>query len=304
MRKNKFLFYVVSILVLIFITWYFMVKKYDYQIYFTAKTSPGIVYNNIRAIKKWDSSNKFNDFIILNKKPFSDIQQLINLKDSTFIFEWRILAINDSISKIKVGIKDVNNSIKTRLLLLFHKPRFIIQSIEKIEGFRKELYNKSQSFKVSIKGLDTLPGYSNAIYIPLKSKMRDKASEMFKKIIFLTMYMKEHQIKRIGDPFIEVTKWDIKNDSIYFNFGFPVEHRDVYPADSIIKIKSIKSKKALKAVFNGNYRISDRAWFVLYNYAKRHHIQTENEPFEIFLNDPHNGGSELDWKAAVYLPIK
>jgi len=304
MRKNKPLFYVVSILVLIFITWYFMIKKYDYQVYFTAKASPGIVYNNIRAIKRWDSSNKSDDVIIINKKPFSDVQQLINLPDSTFIFNWKITAINDSISKINVGIKDVNNSIKTRLSLLFHKPKFIIKSIEKIEGFRKELNNRLQLFKVSIKGLDTLPGYSNAIYIPLKSKMRDKASEMFKKIIFLTMYMKEHQIKRVGDPFIEVTKWDIKNDSIYFNFGFPVEHRDVYPADSIIKIKSIKSKKALKAVFNGNYRISDRAWFVLYDYAQRHNINIEKRPFEIFLNDPHNGGSPIDWQAAVYLPIK
>jgi hypothetical protein len=27
-------------------------------------------------------------------------------------------------------------------------------------------------------------------------------------------------------------------------------------------------------------------------------------PFEVYLNDPHQGGNALEWKADVYMPIE
>ena len=71
-----------------------------------------------------------------------------------------------------------------------------------------------------------------------------------------------------------------------------------------MKFKKTTEKRALKTIFNGNYKISDRAWFSIIDYASTKGVEIEQLPVEIFRNDPHSGGNPLEWEAEVYMPIK
>lgn len=117
-------------------------------------------------------------------------------------------------------------------------------------------------------------------------------------------YLKDNNIPLTGDPFLEITGWNIREDSITFNFCFPVEEKNDYPRSEAIKFKKTEARSALKVTFNGNYKISDNAWYTLIDYARAHDIAIENLPVEIYLNDPHGGGDELQWQAEVYMPVK
>ena len=63
-------------------------------------------------------------------------------------------------------------------------------------------------------------------------------------------------------------------------------------------------KKALKAIYHGNYITSDRAWYALMDYAEKNGIEVVPEPVEVFFNNPNMGGDALNWTAEIYLPIR
>jgi len=302
--KRKFIKILVGVIILS-LFWFFFIKKYDYQINFTVKTSPGTVFSNILGLESWTHPKKAKNIKVIDKTAFKNITQEIKFKDSIYEFNWNIIPVNDSVTKVKVFIKDKKHSVKQRLLLLVGKSKFIKKSIKFVDKINIELLEHLEKFRVKIIGKSQRPAYQSVIYLTFSTDLPAKAHNMIENVIFLTQYMSKHHIKKTGNPFIDITHWDVQKNTMTCEFGFPVENRSVYPEDSIVKVRhNLKALPALKAVFHGNYRFSDRAWFALYNYAKQHNIKVNNKPFETYLNDPHNGGTELDWQADVYLPLK
>jgi effector-binding domain-containing protein len=103
---------------------------------------------------------------------------------------------------------------------------------------------------------------------------------------------------------VEITHWDQENDSLYYNFGQPVFVDDSLPKQQGIEYKQLKKRPAIKAVYNGNYITSDRAWYALMDYAKQNNIPIEPTVLEVFYNNPNMGGNDIEWKAEIYMPIK
>jgi len=302
--KRKLIKIILSVIVLT-LFWFLFIKKYDYQINFTVKTSPGTVFSSILGLESWTSSKKMKNIKVIEKTAYKNIKQKIVLKDSVYEFNWNIISLNDSITKVKVFVKDKKNRFKQRLLILVGKSDFVKKSIKFVDKFNIELLKHLEKFRVKIIGKSQLPAYQSVIYLTFSTDLPAKAHNMIENVIFLTQYMSKHHIKKTGNPFIDVTHWDVQKNIMTCEFGFPVENRSVYPKDSIVKVRyNLKALPALKAVYHGNYRFSDRAWFALYNYAKQHNVKVDNKPFETYLNDPHNGGTELDWQADVYMPLK
>jgi effector-binding domain-containing protein len=213
--------------------------------------------------------------------------------------------VNDSITQIRIGISEKNKAIYNRLTAPFFNTKFKKISLELIKNYKKGIeFNIKENFRVHSIGVDSIPSF-DFIYIGLKNiKMRDKASQMMKNNAFILEFMSENNIVKEGLPIIIVEDWDLEENTLDYKFGFQIKYRDNLPMDSDIKFGSIKSKKALKAIYNGNYIGSDKAWFALYEYAIRHNIEVDLKPIEIFYNNPFMGGDELDWIAEIYLPIK
>ncbi|MEH6777641.1 MAG: AraC family transcriptional regulator, partial [Maribacter arcticus] len=67
--------------------------------------------------------------------------------------------------------------------------------------------------------------------------------------------------------------------------------------------KKLETTKGIKAIYNGNYITSDRAWYALLRYAKTNGLNVAPNPIEIFYNNPDMGGNSLNWKTEVYLPL-
>ena len=134
--------------------------------------------------------------------------------------------------------------------------------------------------------------------------MRDKAAQMMQHNSTILAFLRENNIKIEGLPVIIIDNWNLEKNTLNYKFGFQIKPKDTLPVDSMIKFGRTKSSKALKAIYNGNYIGSDKAWFALYEYAKRRNIEVDLKPLEIFHDNPFTGGNELDWIAEIYLPIK
>ncbi len=302
MKKIK---YFIVLILIGSLVWYLFIKPHDYTVRFKIKTSPGTVYT---SVEEWNLINQELDsfsYRITDKKAYTAINQTLNTKERNLDVAWNFKSLNDTITHVIVGITEKGNSIYNRITIPFSNTQFEKIAINTIKNFKEGIENQlEKKFKVNYVGIDTIPKITYA-YIEFKNiEMRNKAEQMMKYNARLLQFINLHNLKDGNYPFLIVDNWNLDQSTIDFRFCFPIKQRDTMPTHTNIRFDVLKPKKALKAIYNGNYITSDRAWFALYEYAKRHDIPIENNLLEIFYDNPFYGSDELEWKTEVFLPIK
>lgn len=303
-RKLRIALLLIIVALVSYFVWYFFIKSYDYAINFYVKSAPGTVYEQVADWKKWDNFAAEESTVVTSKKAYSEINQHVPLNNTDLGLHWTFKGVNDSTTRVRVEIKDKKNSFKNRLLIPFSKTEFEDVMRFKFVNFKKNADAFARrEFRVKIEGESESPE-AFVVYVPLKSSMKDKALNMMRNDGLLLRYIDSMKLRKNGNPIIEVTNWNVENDSIEYIYAFPISKTDSLPQSNLFKFKEIPARKSIKATFNGNYRISDKSWYAIYDYALRNNIKIDNKVFETFLNNPHNGGDNLDWKAEIYIPIK
>lgn len=302
LRKPVLLFVLAA--VLLALCWYLFIKDYNYKITFQTPHAPGTVYSVIQDNRQWKVED-IDSFYIISKEPYKSITHQLQYGDSLFRMEWQIDRIDDSLTQVTALAKDLKNSFKQNLSAPFGKNDFIKRSINNAEGLMKGLYMHAKEYKVSLEGEELIKVPSQfCAYITLESDIYQKGNTMISNIGLIMNYIKDNDIPITGDPFLIVQEWDQEDARITYDFCFPIAKLNNFPETKLIKFKNTTGFKALKAIFNGNYRLSDRAWYELIDLAESRGLEFQANPFEIYRNDPHAGGNELEWIAEIYLPVK
>lgn len=292
---------IVSILILLFLVvavWYLFIKPYDYVVRFPAKTTVGTIN---QSIKSWYAGIEGTQ--IIDQSKLDELTQQFNFGDSIHTYTWKLEAVTDSTSQVKVYIKDNEHSLANKLAIPFSNTAIKKRSEATVKEFYDVLNLHLERTRVKINGEDSTRA-TYVAYVPLKGQQAGKAKGMMYNYSLLTQILLQGNVALNGTPFVEVTRWNMKTDSISYNFCFPIKKNDSLPEHPEIKYKQYESQKALKATYNGNYITSDRAWYALEAYAKSHNIPIELTPIEVFYNNPNMGGDELQWKAEIFMPIK
>ena len=289
---------IIGFLTIGFLLWYFIIKPYDYLVTFKVKTTAGTIN---QSLKLWNTSLENSSPI--QQENLKNLTQQIIVKDSTFNYDWSISSVNDSISKVNVYVTDIDHSFANKISIPFGTTDFEKRTQNTITDFIDKLKEHLNKIRVRVVGIDSTRT-TYCAYIPMKGLQIEKARGMMQNYSLLTSVLSAENIEMNGTPFVEITNWNTQNDSIAYNFCFPVIKSDSLPIDPLIKYKQYNGVKALKASYNGNYITSDRAWYALLEYAENNGIEIANKPLEVFYSNPNFGGDELQWEAQIYLPIK
>ncbi|MFH4969432.1 GyrI-like domain-containing protein [Gaetbulibacter sp. M240] len=259
-----------------------------------------MVFNTLAAWNNWEPpSNKMVK--TYSAVPYSKLNQELQVSDSIINIEWEIKR-TDSVTVVTAYVKDKNHSLIQKLKVPFVRTDFVNRMIATVKRIQKELNALSKEYKVGPMENSKIPKQYCA-YISLESKLGEKASKMMASNAYILTYLEDNNIAIMGHPFVEVSQWNKEKGSMTFNFCFPVAHNEDYQSTEDIKFKMTQEKPALKTIFNGNYRISDCAWFSIIDFAEQKNIDIERLPTEIFFNDPHEGGNDREWKAEIYMPL-
>ena len=278
--------------------WYFVIKPYDYLVTFKVKTTAGTIN---QTLKLWNKS--LENSRPIQQENLRNLTQQIIVKDSTHHYKWSISSVNDSISKVNVYVTDKEHSFANRISKPFGATDFEKRIEYSVTDYISKLKEHLKKIKVAVVGKDTTKSTYTA-YVSMKGLQIEKARGMMNNYSLLTSVLSAENIKMNGTPFVEITHWNLQNDSIHYNFCFPVIKSDSLPKDPRIQYKQYNGVKALKATYNGNYITSDRAWYALLDYAMNNDIKVDNKPLEVFYSNPNFGGDELLWEAQIYMPIK
>ena len=289
---------IIGFLTIGFLLWYFIIKPYDYLVTFKVKTTAGTIN---QSLKLWNTSLENSSPI--QQENLKNLTQQIIVKDSTFNYDWSISSVNDSISKVNVYVTDMDHSFANKISIPLGTTDFEKRTQNTITDFIGKLKEHLNKIRVRVIGIDSTRT-TYCAYIPMKGLQIEKARGMMQNYSLLTSVLSAENIEMNGTPFVEITNWNTQNDSIAYNFCFPVIKSDSLPIDPRIQYKQYSGVKALKASYNGNYITSDRAWYALLEYAENNGIEIANKPLEVFYSNPNFGGDELQWEAQIYLPIK
>lgn len=279
-------------------TWYLFIKSYDYQVNFKVKTFPGTI-NQI--IKAWGHTQEGSK--IINQKDINELTQRLKFGDSTHIYNWKITKVHDSLSKISVYASDKDYSFSNKLQILFSDTDFEKNTRKTLKGFALALNEHLVKIKVEVIGKESTRTTFCAC-TNLKTTQFGKADGMMRDLPLLTSIVNQNNMEPNGPPFLELTDWNKEKDSIEFKFCLPIQQIDILPEHPEVEYRNYYSVPAIKAIYNGNYITSDRAWYALSDYAEENNIDVEGLPLEVFYNNPNMGGDEIKWKAEIYLPIK
>lgn len=287
-------------LTVVVLTWYLFFKKNDYEINFKVKAATGTVYQGIVDWSK-DQEHKNNEkYTVIEHKQFNSLVQKMTANNVVLQYDWKIENINDSITKVVVGINNRDHKIWTRLSTPF-KSDFISKEIEKIKTFKTGLEEHLANFKIGKVEEGSSPKVFVA-YISLESVLAEKAQTMIGSDNIITGYLHNNHIKITGKPLLEVTTLNLEKEKLTFNYCFPIDKNTIYVNDKNVKFKTIAAKKGLKIDYFGNYRTSDRAWFTILDYSKKNNIGLKGLPIEHYQNNPFNGGNEIEWRTEIIYP--
>ncbi len=301
-RKSVLL--LLTTLIILVLCWYFFIKDYNYKITFQTPHAPGTVYSAIHEVSQWKEEG-LDSIYIRSKTPFKSITHRLHYGDSLFQVEWQIDRIDDSLTRVTALAKDLKNSFKQNLFVPFKKNAFVTRNIRNAESLMNGLYVHAGKYKVRIESTELVDVPSQfCAYITIESDIFEKGKSMISNVGLIMNYLKGNEIEITGDPFLIVQDWDQASTRIKYDFCFPIKKLNNFPETEVIKFKNTDGFKALKAIFNGNYRLSDRAWYELIDFAESRGMRVRQRPFEIYRNDPHEGGDELKWIAEVYLPVE
>lgn len=293
-----------AFLLILGLLWYLFVKRDDYIIRFKVKTAPGTVMSSVEEWNYLNNKEQWFDGTIIEKNPFDFMHQTLSYEGSQFDLYWSFQSLNDSITKVNVGLSEEKHSLYNRITAPFILTSFKQKALNLVTNFKDGLdLVVREKFRVHGVSYDSIPESFYA-YVSLKDvKMRDKASKMMENNAMLLGFLTEHRIDKSGYPIIQIDHWDMQHNLIDFKFGFPIYKPDSLPNHPEISFGMIRPAKALKTTYNGNYINSDRAWFKIDAYAKINNIKISPHPVEVFYDNPFSGSNELEWVAEIFLPL-
>jgi hypothetical protein len=284
--------------VLIALAYYLIIRPYEFEVRFKARTLPGDLIETIRI---WDRS--LDSTKVIEVDSFSRLTQSVVWKKSNYIYNWHFIAINDSVTKVKVRISEPSRRLRNKLLILFTEQAIERDANDMVNEFYKILKIHLEITAVKLIGEVEL-GPSFCVCRSLETTQIEKAEGMMSDYPLLTSFVNDFKLIPDGPPIVRLKEWNHSLGLLKFDFCFPIKFMDSLPLAESVTYTEFKRVRALKAEYYGNYITSDRAWYELIHYAKRKGYAISGLPIEHFHNNPNLGMNEREWKADVYLPIE
>ncbi len=282
---------------------FLLVRPSDYRAHFRVKTTPDVAYFNILNWDSWNRNYTNAKFEMLSRTPVSHISKKIILKDTTLILSWEIKKINDSVTMVRVYASDPERKIYNRLTAPFINTTFKNSVRSNVIDIKTRMEVMLNTFHYEFTGFLPFERRS-CVYISFKSTPRGKAKAMMSGVFELNQFVRQNNLVMNGPPFVVVHDWNEFKDSISFDFCFPIARTDAVPEHPEIKFMTVDSMDAIETDFYGNYSITEVTWYNLADEARKLGYRSNHKLIEVYFNDPHNGGNELEWKAKIYLGIE
>jgi len=103
-----------------------------------------------------------------------------------------------------------------------------------------------------------------------------------------------------GPPFAIWYKWE--GDVFEFDNCIPVA--TAIPGNDVIKNITTYAGKTVSVSHTGAYETTHHSWAALQEYVTNNNLETNGEPYEVYLTNPQEEPNPDNWITELYWPIK
>jgi effector-binding domain-containing protein len=263
-----------------------------------AKTFPAAI---TQTLKLWVKENPH--MTLVEQKGTESVRMELRFNDSTHIYQWNIIPVHDSLTKITVYASDKAHSLKNKITIPFTASGFEKRTEKTLTDFLTVINEHIDNFKLGEVVEELFPG-KTCLCTAKRTSQLEKANGMMRDYPLLNSAILNYKLQPDGPPLIEVTAWNMEEGHLSFNFCYPIKAKDSMPGNPELFFRDIPPLKAFKVEYHGNYITSDRAWYVLMDFAQKNNMDISGLPIEVFYNNPNLGGDAMQWKAEVFMPLK
>ena len=174
------------------------------------------------------------------------------------------------------------------------------RDFEKIDSI---VVSSMKQFKVDVNGL-TEYGGGFYMYKTTSSSAANISNTMARQYAEIMNFMQANEIPMTGMPFTIYNEMN-DNGSVIMSNAIPVRDKVIVADDSNILCGYIEKTRAVKATLKGDYSNLGAAWKEAMAYLKANNLeQSEQHPFEIYVNDPGSVPNPANYLTEIYIPIK
>ena len=286
---------VASVMLLIIIGYYLFFVPYEFEVRFSVKTTPGDV---IQTLRVW---NRSQSTMNVKVDTFQRAEQRMTVNGHSYILNW-IFDDEDSLTKVIVRLTEPNRRLLNKIQVLVGEPPIELDGAIKLKEFHGVLLHHLEITSVQVVGEVKKEG-EFCLCRTIEKDQMDKAQGMMENYMILSSFLETTKLEMSGMPSVRVNNWSHIKGRLSFDFCFPIVRPSILPEADGFVYKNYDQIIALKAVYNGNYITSDRAWYVLYQYLKNQKYKAVGYPVEVFFDNPNFGTNESEWRAEIFLPI-
>jgi effector-binding domain-containing protein len=139
-----------------------------------------------------------------------------------------------------------------------------------------------------------------AMTIRTKCKMEDMGDEMGNALSKIMNFINATGLKMAGPPFAIWYEWE--GDMMEFDNAIPISKK-IKGTNEIVPIKTYGGKVAY-VMHTGDYESTQHSWMALENFVKGNNLETNGDPYEVYIKGPETEPDSTKWLTELYWPVK
>lgn len=176
---------------------------------------------------------------------------------------------------------------------------------QSLENLEQNVTRKMEAYSINVDGV-TQHGGGYYMFTTTASRMGEVSSKAASMIEQINIYMDQNNISISGQPLIIYNQRDDSNGTTIFSAGVPTPSQVITPSGSEILNAYLEPQKVVKTTLRGHHKNVSEAWETTYRYIEEYDliVDSEGQPFEIFITDPTEVENPALWVTEIYIPVE
>lgn len=174
------------------------------------------------------------------------------------------------------------------------------RSLEKLDSILVADMNK---YTINIEGVTE---YGGGFYVYKTTNANDTniSTKMRQNFGHLMQFIQSSRAQLAGMPLTVYNEMN-NNGTVIMSNSLPIITKLDIPDSADVSLGYMPKMKVLKTTLKGNYTYLKNAWSETMKHLEENGIkQSDQNPFEIYTNDPGKYPNPADWTTTIYIPLK
>jgi effector-binding domain-containing protein len=250
----------------------------------------------------WEDRGGKSSQTIIESIEFSLIRTELTFMESNTVWSSWTFERTDDGTLVTWGLTgDAQYPIARWINVLFLRSeieKYYTRGLDSLNEYTKDLIPmpKFTTGEVAMQNVES----KNAFAVRVVCTMEEIEEAMSGSFNQLMEEMTNTGVQMTGPPFAIWYRWE--GDEFEFDHCMPVS--ELRQTTGEVRGLKTYAGKVISVIHTGHYDSSGHSWMALENYLHEHNLESNGDPWEVYLTNPQEEPDHLKWMTELYWPVK